>query len=69
MVSKGLKSGDKMLTFKKELSFGMLQVFREEIAKIELNKNGEDISVDYELIDRAVRKLRFFKNFSQSIRL
>lgn len=69
MVSRGLKSGEKMLTFKKELSFGMLQVFREEIAKAELSRKGHEVSVDYELIDRAVRKLRFFKNFAQSIRL
>lgn len=61
-----------MLTFKKELSFGMLQIFREQISKKELNDRNKklginqvkDAHVDYDLIDKTVRRLRFFKNFA-----
>jgi hypothetical protein len=60
------------LTFKKELSFGMLQIFREEISKKMLTplvSSNREAKVDYDMIDKTVRKLRFFKNFAQSIRM
>jgi hypothetical protein len=31
--AKKIMGGERLLTFKKELSFGMLQIFREEISK------------------------------------
>ena len=68
--------GERLLTFKKELSFGMLQIFREEISKKELNMRNERLGiknnkqrVNYDLIDKTLHKLRFFKNFAQNIRL
>lgn len=60
-----IKSGEKLLTFKKELSFGMLQIFREQVSKKELNRRlGRADSVDFDMIDKTVRRLRFFKNFA-----
>ncbi len=68
--------GERLLTFKKELSFGMLQIFREEISKKELNDRNERLGlknhkqrVDFDLIDKTLNKLRFFKNFAKEIRL
>jgi hypothetical protein len=70
-----IKSGEKLLTFKKELSFGMLQIFREQVSKKLLldrkraefghvaTPNKQD-KVDFDMIDKTVRRLRFFKNFA-----
>ena len=74
-AAKKILGGERLLTFKKELSMGMLQIFREEICKKELNtiKAGDSKyevqKVSYDMIDRTLRKLRFFKNFAQNIRL
>jgi hypothetical protein len=73
--AKKILGGEKLLTFKKELSMGMLQIFREEICKNELNiikvNDSKFIKekVNFDMIDRTLRKLRFFKNFAQNIRL
>ena len=37
-AAKKIMGGERLLTFKKELSMGMLQIFREEICKKELNQ-------------------------------
>jgi hypothetical protein len=74
-AAKKILGGEKLLTFKKELSMGMLQIFREEICKNELNiikandSKYEVQKVNYDMVDRTLRKLRFFKNFAQNIRL
>jgi hypothetical protein len=62
---------ERLLTFKKELSFGMLQIFREQISKKFINERNErlglenqKVRINYDLIDKTLRKLRFFKNFA-----
>ena len=74
--AKKIMGGERLLTFKKELSFGMLQIFREEISKNEINMRHERLGlknnkarVNFDLIDKTLHKLRFFKNFAQNIRL
>lgn len=46
-----IKSGERMLTFKKELSFGMLQIFREEISKRMLGEATINISDQKDQLD------------------
>ncbi|CDW82617.1 UNKNOWN [Stylonychia lemnae] len=61
---------------KKELTFAMLQIFREQISKREIlerqRKNNkpelEYEDVDYDLIDKIVKRLKFFKTFDEKVR-
>jgi hypothetical protein len=69
--AKKIMGDERLLTFKKELSFGMLQIFREQISKKFINERNErlglenqKVRINYDLIDKTLRKLRFFKNFA-----
>jgi hypothetical protein len=61
---------------KKELSFALLQIFREQISKREIlermkkNKYKGSIvdDVDYSLIDKIIKRLKFFRTFDPRVR-
>ncbi len=64
----GLHSDEDDLNVKRELTFAMLQIFREHMTLKMIPHDPEiperdENDVDYELLDKIVRRIKFFKSF------